>query len=705
MSLGPLLTPGAVAVIGASRTPGKVGHDILANLVEGGFAGRIVPVNPTAASVLGLPCFPSLEAAGGRIDLGVVAVPAAAVLGAVHGCIQAGAKAVVVITAGFRETGREGAELERQVAQLCASQRVRLLGPNCLGLINTGHRMNASFAGHMPRAGSISVFSQSGALCTAILDHAAGRGFGLAKLVSIGNKADLTEVDMLCELADDPQTRVIVGYLENIATGDAFMDAAEEASSKKPVVLMKAGTTQAGQRAASSHTGVLAGTEIAFGAAFRRTGVIRADVFEQILDYATALSMQPLPRGDRVLIITNAGGPGTMAADAAERAGLHVASLGSNTAAALRARLPHAASTGNPVDVLGDADPERYVAALQAAQDDPGVDAILVLLTPQAMTRPTETARAIARSLRGDKPVLAAFMGGREVLPGREELVAAGLPEYPSPERAVAALRAMHEYAQWRRRPPRVVTRYRVNRRRVERIISRRLKTGRLQLGEVKAKSVLAAYGFQIPAGALATSAEEAVETAEHIGYPVVMKVVSPDIVHKSDIGGVRVGITTRREVADAFDLMSLRIRENAPEAHVEGFYVEHMVPRGLEVILGMTRDPQFGPMLMFGLGGIFVEVMKDVAFHLAPITADEALQMLSATRSYALLRGARGQRGVDVAAIAAGLQRVSQLATDFPEIAEMDINPLMVGEVGTEPIAADARIMLRVPARPPEGR
>ena len=310
MNLDALLTPASIAVIGASRTPGKVGHDILANLVAGGFAGRIVPVNPAAATVLDLPCFPSLEAAGGTIDLGVIAVPAAAVLHAVQDCIQAGAKAIVVITAGFRETGREGAELEAQIARLCAAQRVRLLGPNCLGLINTGHRMNASFAGSMPRAGSISIFSQSGALCTAILDHAAGRGFGLAKLVSIGNKADLSEVDMLTALGDDPQTKVIVGYLESIATGDAFMEAAEEAASKKPVILMKAGTTQAGQRAASSHTGVLAGTEIAFGAAFRRSGVIRADVFEQILDFATALSMQPLPRGDRLLIITNAGGPG-----------------------------------------------------------------------------------------------------------------------------------------------------------------------------------------------------------------------------------------------------------------------------------------------------------------------------------------------------------------------------------------------------------
>jgi acetyltransferase len=693
-----LFTPSSVALVGASRTPGKVGHDILANLIAGGFAGRIVPVNPSAESVLGLPCFPSLEAAGGAVDLGVVAVPAPAVLRAVQDCTRAGAKAIVVITAGFRETGDAGRELEEQIAHACSAQGVRLLGPNCLGLINTGHRLNASFAGGMPRAGGISIFSQSGALCTAILDHAAGRGLGLAKVVSVGNKADLSEVDLLRALAHDAQTKVIVGYLENISTGDAFMEAAEEAASEKPVVIMKAGTTQAGLRAASSHTGALAGGELAYGAAFSRSGVIRADVFEQILDFATALSMQPLPQGDRVLIVTNAGGPGAMAADAVEKAGLRVAAIERNTASALRTKLPRAASTGNPVDVLGDADPERFVAAITTAQDDPGVDAILVILTPQAMTNPTETARAIAGCLHHDKPVLAAFMGGREVLPARGELVAAGLPEYPSPERAVGALRAMRDYATWRQRPTRIVTRFRVNRRRVERIVTRGIKTGRLQVGEVKAKSILAAYGFRIPEGTLATGAAEAVEAAEHLGYPVVMKIVSPDIVHKSDIGGVRLGITSRDAVADAYDLMILRTQQRAPEARVEGVYVERQLARGLEVILGMNRDPQFGPMLMFGLGGIFVEVMKDVAFHLAPITAEEALQMLTATRSYALLRGARGQRGVDPAAIAAGLQRISQLATDFPEIAELDINPLIVGGPGTEPVVADARMTLRVP-------
>jgi len=691
-----LFSPNTIAVIGASRTPGKVGHDIVANLKNGGFTGTIVPVNPSAATILGLPCVPDLSAHDGKIDLAVVAVPRPLVLQAVKDAVRHGAGAVVAITAGFKETGEEGALLERQLADFCRSRQVRLLGPNCLGLINTAHRMNASFAGAMPLAGPISIVSQSGALCTAILDLAAARQLGLAKVISIGNKADITEVDILRFLARDPETKVIVGYLEDISTGDEFVKAAEEASAVKPVIILKSGTTRAGEKAASSHTGVLAGSDIAYGAAFKRAGVIRADTFDALFDYATALSMQPLPKGDRVLIITNAGGPGTMAADAVEKAGLVVAELDRNTATALRGSLPVAASVGNPVDVLGDADPERYAMALRQAQDDAAVDSIMMLLTPQAMTRPRETARAILTARHGDKPVVAVFMGGKGVMPGRTELLAAGLPVYGSPERAVAALKALHYYAAWRRRPPRVVTRFRVNRRRVERIISRRLRAGHTHLGEVRAKDILRAYGFAIPEGALAAGGDEAVEIARRLGFPVAMKIVSPDIVHKTDLGGVRLNIHNSEDARDAFDLMMMRIGQRAPEAVIEGVYVEKMLDPGLEVIIGMHRDPQFGPMLMFGLGGIFVEVMKDVAFHLAPITRDEAIQMLKATRSYEILQGKRGKHGVDLDAIGDGLQRISQLTTDFPNIVELDINPLIVGEPGTEPLVADARMTLK---------
>ncbi|MFO7760011.1 MAG: acetate--CoA ligase family protein [Thermodesulfobacteriota bacterium] len=694
--LNALFYPDTVAVIGASRTPGKVGYDIVANLVRGGYQGKIIPCNPSAEEIFGLVCYPGPKQAGEKIDLAVIVLPKSKVLDSVKESIAAGARAVVVISSGFKESDSAGALIEKELAGLCRKHKVSLLGPNCLGLINTENRMNASFAGYMPPPGTISVISQSGALCTAILDSAAYRHLGLAKLISIGNKADLTESELLLYLAEDDNTSVIMAYLEDISSGERFVKAATEASTRKPVVILKSGTTKAGQKAASSHTGVLSGEEITYGAAFKSSGVIRADTFDSLFDYATAFAMQPLPRGNRVLIITNAGGPGTMAADSVEKAGMQVAILGRSTSTALKEKLPSSASVNNPVDVLGDAAPERYRAAIIAAQNDESVDAIVVILTPQTMTRPAETARVIASCVRGDKPVLAAFMGGSNVLPGREELVTASLPDYPSPERAVVALKGMVEYASWLRRPPRVVTRFRVNRRRVERIITRRIRTRRYNIGEVKAKNILQAYGFQIPEGYIATSSREAIEVAERVGYPVAMKIVSPDIIHKTDLGGVRLNVTNSGGVRDAFDLMILRIGERAPKAWIEGVYVEKMVDRGLEVIIGMNRDPQFGPMLMFGLGGIFVEVMKDVTFHLAPITEEEAIQMLMSTRSYEILKGKRGQEEVELSVIANGLQRISQLTTDFPQITELDINPFIVGEIGTDPTVADARITLQ---------
>jgi acetyltransferase len=693
--LDKLLNPETVAVIGASRHPGKVGHDILVNLIHDGFAGRLIPVNPAAATLLGLPCFPNLAACGLEVDLAIIVVPQPFVIAALNDAIQAKVKAAIVITAGFREIGGDGPAYERELIDLCTRHGVRLLGPNCLGIINTDNRLNASFAPRMPDAGGISIFSQSGAICTAMLDLATKKHLGLAKLVSVGNKADISEVDLLTYLAHDDQTKIILGYLEDISTGDQFVKAAEEAASNKPVIILKAGTTEAGLRAAASHTGVLASLDTAYGAAFKRSGVVRADTFDALFDYASALALQPLPAGDRVLIITNAGGPGTIAADAVEKAGMRVASLDTMTSVLLREHLPRLASVENPIDVLGDADPERYVAALTSAQNDPAVDAILVILTPQVMTRPAETAMAIAANLDGSKPVVASFMGGTDVMPGRSQLSAAGLPDYDSPERAVAALKAMYHYALWKNRPPRMVTRFPVNKRRVERIITRRQRTGRLQLDEVKGKAVLNAYGFRIPKGSLAAGPEEAVEIAERVGYPVAMKIVSPDIINKSDLGGVQLNVPDGETVEDLFELMMLKIGRKVPEARIDGIYIEQMIGKGLEVIIGMNRDPQFGPMLMFGLGGIFVEVMKDVTFHLAPITESEAIQMLKSTKSYAMLEGRRGQKGVDIGAIASGLQRISQLTTDFPQILELDINPFIVGDIGTDPIVADVHMTL----------
>ncbi len=694
--LDALLAPRTVAVIGASRSPGKIGHAIVSNLLRGGFQGRIIPVNPSAREILGLPCRPALAGGDAPVDLAIVAVPAPAVRGAVEDAADGGARAVIVVSAGYREMGEEGARREEDLVRLCRERGIRLMGPNCLGLINTHHAMNASFAKKMPAPGGISVISQSGALCTAILDWALSRRLGLAKLISIGNKADLNEVDFLTALAADGQTKVIAGYLESIADGDTFMRAAEAAASLKPVVLYKSGTTPAGDRAAAAHTGSLPGTDIAYSAAFKRCGVVRAESFEALFDHARALAMQPLPRGNRVAIITNAGGPGTMTADAAERAGLQVTPTGPRTAETLKAGLPPAASVGNPIDLLEDADAGRYALALKTAVEDDWVDAVLVILTPQAMTRPVETARAIAEAAPGTrKPILASFMGGDDVRQGRQALTASSIPHYQTPERAAASLALMCEYSAWRRRPPRVVTRFPVNRRRVERIIARQHRAGILELGEVKAKEILQAYDFRVPEGAAAVGAAQAIEVAARIGYPVAMKVVSPDILQKTDVGGVKLDLVNAEQNRDAFDLMMLRIPQRVPEARLEGVYVEKMFTRGREVILGMTRDPQFGPMLMFGLGGIFVEILKDVAFHLAPLTADEAMQMLVATRSYAILKGARGQADTDIAGIAGGLQRISQLVTDFPQIRELNINPFLVGDGGTPPVVADARITL----------
>jgi len=693
--LEPLLYPNTVAVIGASRTPGKVGHDILANLINWGFEGHIVPVNPVAGEILGLTCYDNPKSYGSEIDLSVIAVPLPVVKEAVRDSIEAGAKAIVIITAGFKEMSSEGAELEQEVARICSAQGVRLLGPNCPGLINTHHRMNASIIPHLPHAGGISVISQSGAVCTAIMDWAARRHLGLAKIVGIGNRADVTEIDLLEAYSSDDQTKVILGYLESISSGDEFVKVAELAASTKPVVLLKAGTTQVGMMAASSHTGSLAGSDIAYGAAFNRSGVIRADSFEKLLDYAAALATQPLPNGNRVAIISNAYGPGIIAADAAENSGLCVTALRGSMATAVRGKSPTRGIAENPISVLGDADLQHYTMALNAAHEDNSVDAIIVILTPKVMTNPAETARAIAGCVRGEKPVLASFIGGEDIMPGSEEMLKCNLPNYPSPERAVAALGALCEYADWRRRPPRVITRFPVHRRRAERIIARHLRRRLTYVGEVKAKEILRAYGFAVPEGHMVMNTDEAVEAAIRIGFPVALKIVSPNVVHKSDVSGIKLGLSNPGDVRDVCELMLLRIHQRMPEVKLEGVYVEKMCLPGQEVIIGMNRDPQFGPMLMFGLGGIYVEVMKDVAFHLAPITAEEAMQMLSESRSYALLKGARGQPGVDLLAIANGLQRISQLVTDFPEVVELDISPLIVGEVGTEPVVADARIIL----------
>ncbi len=695
MSLELFFDPKSVAVVGAARQKGKVGREIVAGLVKGEFPGDIFPVNPNADEVEGLKCYPSLKEIGSTPDLAVIVVPPTFVADVMTQCGQVGVKAVIIITAGFKEIGPEGNKLEHDVLRIARRSGIRIVGPNCLGIMAPGKKLNASFGGELPAVGAIGYVSQSGALMTAILDIAKANDIGFSTMVSIGNKADVDELEIISALGRDEQTKVVAGYLESITDGDRFVRQLELISQDKPVLLIKSGGTGAGAKAASSHTGSLAGNETAYEVIFDRAGVIRCDSVRKQFDYAQAFVHQPLPPGPRVAVITNAGGPGIMTADAIERKGLRFAELTEETIAKLSETLPAAANVNNPVDVLGDAMFDRYELATQTVLADPGVDAIVVVLTPQAMTDPTKTAEAILRAAATapGKTVLASFLGGPKIAQAVSVLRRGGIPQYDSPEGAVTTLRVMNDYVTWRNRPKRVVKLFPVNRRKVEQIIERHLRRGVREIAEMESKEILEAYGFVTPKGMIATSADQAANIADQLGYPVVMKIWSPDIIHKSDVGGVKVGLNSPQQVMDAYDLMVYRIPKIMPDAEIHGVLVQEMCKGGMEVILGMNRDPHFGPLLMFGMGGVTVEVLKDVAFYLAPITAEEARDMLSRTRAYQLLEGVRGQEGVDISAIAEGIQRLSQLVTAFPEIKEMDINPFVVGPEGSTPVAVDARI------------
>jgi len=695
MDLETFFDPHSVAIVGASAKVGKVGYEILTSILKAGYPGRIFPVNNKTDQIEGLKCFPDLLSIGEVPDLVIIIVPAKVVPDIMQQCVNVGAKSVIIITAGFKEVGQEGAQLEKRIVQIARQGGVRVIGPNCLGLIVPKNKLNASFGGELPVAGKTGYLSQSGALMAAILDMANAEGIGFSKLVSIGNKADVDEMDIIKAFGEDEDTKVIAGYLESITDGNAFVREAEYISQTKPILLIKSGGTEAGAKAASSHTGSLAGGETAYEAVFDRAGIIRCNSIKQQFQYAQAFEYQPLPKDCRVAVITNAGGPGIMAADEIERQGLKFAKLSEQTVKTLAGKLPAAANLYNPVDVLGDALADRYEFALNVVLDDDNVDMVLVLLTPQAMTQCTETAQAIVNvvSKKADKPVLACFLGAMKVAEAKRLLRQSNVPIYEAPESSVRTMKVMTDYVRWKSRPKRVVKLFPVNRRKVENIIERHLRQGIREVSEMESKEILEAYGFVTPKGSIATTAEQAASIANQLGYPVVLKIWSPDILHKSDIGGVKVGLRNATEVMDAFDLMMFRIPKNKPDAKILGVLVQQMCTVGREVILGMNRDKRFGPLMMFGMGGTMVEVLKDVSFYLAPLTADEAKEMLVSTRTYRMLEGVRGQKGVDIDALAEGLQRLSQLVTEFPQIKEMDINPYMVGQEGTTPVAVDARM------------
>jgi acetyl coenzyme A synthetase (ADP forming)-like protein len=689
--------PRGVAVVGASPTPGKLGHAVLQNIIQYGYKGRIYPINPKAGEILELPAYASVKDIPGPVDLAVVLVPAQVVPDVIEECGQAGIKGAVVITAGFREVGREGRLLEGQMIEIARRYGMRLVGPNVLGIIDTVINLNASFAAGMPRSGRIAFMSQSGALCTSILDFALGQGIGFSRFYSIGNKADLNEIDFLRAWSEDLETNVIAAYLEGISNGPEFMKVARQVTRRKPVVSIKSGTTSAGSRAATSHTGTLAGSEKAYEAAFKQVGIVRAGSVQELFDYAQAFARQPLPENDAVAVVTNAGGPGIMASDAVERSGMRLASLTPSIQQKLRAALPAAASVVNPIDVLGDAPADRYTLAIEAALSDPNVGILLVVLTPQTSTQIPETARSLGElSRKFKKPTFAAFMGDQAIHPAMEIFTRYSLPNYPVPERAVAAIAALWRRCQWLKTPELKVEPLAVDRAKVSQVLDKVHSEGRATAGDSEAKDVLAAYGVPLPKSVLAKNSDEAVAAAETIGYPVVMKIASPDILHKTDIGGVKLNLASASDVRDAFDLIMYRTTRHMPDATIWGCQVQQMVKGGKETIIGMNRDPQFGPLLMFGLGGVYVEALKDVTFRVAPIDRREAREMLSEIRAYNLLRGVRGEKPSDLEAIADTMVRISQLVMDFPQIVELDINPLLVFPAGQGVLGLDMRLALK---------
>jgi acetyltransferase len=672
---------------------------VLENLVKGGYLhdGRqVYPINPGADSILDLKAFPSVLDVPDEIELAVIVIPYPYVPAALRECGQKDIPAVIVISAGFREAGMEGAERERELLEIAREFDIRLVGPNCLGVIDTVTPLNASFSAGMPPGGPMAFMSQSGALGTAILDWALAGRLGLSKFVSLGNKADVNETDLLQAWKDDPDSHVILCYIEGLPDGEAFIDVARKVSKIKPIVAIKSGTTQSGARAVSSHTGSLAGSEQAYQAAFRQAGVLRAGSLQDLFDYALGFGYLPPLSSDRVAIVTNAGGPGILATDALERAGLRLARLEAETVRSLESQLPDAASASNPVDVLGDARADRYRFALDLVLADPQVDAIIVILTPQAMTEIVETAQVVVEiAEQAEIPVLACFMGEAQVQAGTKILQAHRVPNFAFPERAALVLEGMSAYRAFAARPEPQYEQFEVDRAAVRQTLDQTLAEGRVTIGDAEARSILTAYGLRIPESELAASADEAVEVASRIGYPVVLKVASPDILHKTDVGGVKVGLENADDVRDAFDLITYRAQRYLPDARLWGCLVQKMVPAGLEVLIGMNRDPQFGPLVTFGLGGIYVETLKDVAFRLAPFSRVEAQQMLTEIRTRALLDGVRGRPPVDKQVVVDALLRIGQLVRDFPEIAELDINPFIVYEEGQGGIAIDMRLVL----------
>jgi acetyltransferase len=678
--------PRGVAVIGASSKPNKLSYGVLHNLATHGYDGPIYPVNPKGGEILGLTVYASVADVPDPVDLAVIILPPELSIQTLEACGKRGIRAAVVVASGFGELGAGGEEREAKLLDVAERYGMRVIGPNCIGVLDTASRVDTTFLTAMPKQGGIGFASHSGAICGGTVDWANTVGFGFSRIISLGNQVDVTMADALASLAADPQTSVAVAYIEGLPNGREFVEVARALTMEKPLVVVKAGRTPSGTRAVASHTGALAGENRAFEAACRRAGAVQVEDLEALIDASLALAYRQPLSGPGIALLTNAGGPAAVGADAVDRQGLHLVDLSENTQARLRDVCPTGTMTGNPIDMLGGAEPEHYEAALDVLLAAPEADGILAMFVPQALTGPPEIAGAVGEAAaRAQKPVVCCIYGGDRIHQAAGILHERSVPHYLTPARAAFGLGVLWRYHQieaGERAGPQVPSG--VNRERAKMALKRAV--GRRVLDAHAGAELAAAYGLSVPPSDLVKTADEAVVAAERMGYPVALKRVAPDVVHKSDVGGVALNLPDADAVRDAFH----GIVEDGEKAFVQG-----MAPEGLEVIVGAQRDRQFGPLVMFGLGGVYVEVLEDVAFRLAPLSGGDAREMIAETAAGKLLDGVRGQLPGDVEAVVDAIRRVGQLMADSPEVSEIDLNPLIVGEAGEGAWAVDVRIVL----------
>ncbi len=693
-----LFEPKSIAIIGASGTPGKIGHTLLKNLKTFGFKGQIYPVNPKRKTLQGKKVYPTVKALPKSVDLAIIAIPATLVTTELENLGKKGIKNIIIISAGFKEIGPEGAKREAEIKAIDQKYKLNIIGPNCLGILNPHHKLNASFAGGLPEAGNIALISQSGAMAVAIMDWAEKSDLGFSKIVSLGNKTDIDSVELLHFLKNDPQTKVILLYLEDFENGPEFLHQAQAIIPHKPIILLKSGRSHAGQKAASSHTGALAGSDTAVDAACTQAGIIRVTTIEELFDYASIFSVHQTLNNNHIAIITNAGGPGIITTDSIAQSNLTLATFSKETLKKLKQKLPPAASIENPIDVIGDALADRYQSALELVIKDKNVDAVLVLLTPQIMTESLSTASLIKKiqDKHRKKPIITSFIGKAKVKAARDFLGKNHIPHYNFPENAVKSISQLWQYSQNKKRKGSTKTQSPQNkkvkliREEVQKHLSKNAQTLPFSLTQ----KILHAYHLPHPKEAIAQNTKDAIRLAKTIGYPVVAKIIAPEIIHKTDIGGIHINIKNKKELQSACQNIWERAKKHHPKAHIEGILIQKMLPLGREVIIGIKRDPVFGPLLAFGLGGIYVNIFEDVTFRIAPITFLEAEKMITEIKAIKLLQGVRGEKAVDIESLAHILVKTSHLAADLPEITELDFNPVLAFE--KESFVADAKFIAR---------